>query len=82
MLAVRALVSYPTALAQLHVRIRTLVRVLAPGYAGAWCVWVVAGLAGSALLREVLAGEEQHLLVEAADDGDLRLLLLRRRCGT
>jgi len=28
------------------------------------------------LLSEVLAGEQQHLLVEAADDWDLGLLLL------
>ena len=50
-------------------------------------VWVVARLAWSALLREVLASEQEHLLVEAADDRDLGLLLggsrlrLRLRVG-
>ena len=33
----------------------------------------------TALLREVLASEEEHLLVEAADNGDFRLRL--RRAG-
>ena len=43
------------------------------------CIWVVTGLpwARSTLLCEILAGQQKHLLVEAADHGNLRLRLLR-----
>ena len=79
MVAVRILVTDASDLAQLDVRVGTLV-LPGPLREGRH-VRIVAGLAGhlAVLLREVLARQQEHLLVEAADDGNFRLrrLLLR-----
>ena len=73
MIAVRILIPYPSDLAQLNMRVCSLVlvRIFLEG----WSIWIVSGLTWhlTILLREVLASEEQHLLMEAADDGDFRL---------
>ena len=76
MVAVGVLVADAADLGELHVRGRSLVWVLLKRY----LVRVVAGLPRrrAALLREVLARQEQHLLVEAADNRDLGLSLGRR----
>lgn len=76
MVAVGVFVSNSPDLAQLHVRGRTLViRILLER----WRIRVVPRLswARAVLLSKVLTGQQQHLLVEAADDGDLRLRLRR-----
>ena len=77
--AVGVLVANAADLAELHVRVSILVRILLLGVR--WHVRVVAGLASdrvtnAALLCEVLARQQEHLLVEAADDGYLWLSLL------
>ena len=73
MVAVRILVPDASDLAQLDVRVGTLV--LSGPLREGWHVRIVAGLAGhlAVLLREVLARQQEHLLVEAADDGNFRL---------
>ena len=78
MIAVRILVSNPSDLTELDVGVCSLVS----------CAWsfserrilrIVAWLSRHLviLLREVLAREQEHLLVETADDGNLGL---SRRC--
>ena len=84
MIAIWVLVANATNLAQLHMRVATSlpVRIFLIGRR----IRVVAWLARSVriLLREILTSQEQHLFVEAADDGDLWLRLLSvastRRC--
>ena len=83
MVAVGVLVSNSAYLAELYVRVGILVRILLLGVRGH--VGIVAGLARDSvvhitLLCEVLTCQQEHLLVEATDDGDLwlSLLLLRR----
>ena len=74
MVAVGILVPYAPDLTELNVRVGPLAaspRRLLVGRS----VRIVPRLAGhlAILLSEVLAGQQEHLLVEAADDGDLGL---------
>ena len=73
MVAVRVLVADAADLSELDVRSRSLIRVLLKRY----LVRIVARLASrrAALLCEVLACQEQHLFVEAADNRNLGLSL-------
>jgi hypothetical protein len=80
--AVGVLVSNAAYLAELYVRVGILVRILLLGVRGH--VRIEAGLARDSvvhitLLGEVLTRQQEHLLVEATDDGYLWLSLLLRR---
>ena len=82
MVAVGVLVTNAAYLAELYVRVSILVRILLLGVR--WHVRVVAGLAGDrvvniTLLGKVLTRQQEHLFVEATDDGYLWLSLLLRR---
>ena len=74
MIAVRILVPYASDLTQLDMRVRTLTGSLLVRRR----VGIVSRLAhlSCALLREILAGQKEHLLVEAAYDRDFWLSLL------
>ena len=74
MIAVRILVPYASDLTQLDMRVRTLTGSLLVGRR----VGIVSRLAhlSCALLREILAGQKEHLLVEAAYDRYFWLSLL------
>ena len=74
MIAVGVLVADAPDLAQLYMRISTLV--LGPlRERGSIRIVSKLTVGGRALLRKVLARQEQHLLVESTDDWDLRLTL-------
>lgn len=79
MVAVGIFIPDASDLTELHVRVGPLIAG-AGDFLVRRNVRVVARLARhlAVLLREILAREQEHLLVEAADDGDLRLR--RRRC--
>ena len=82
MVAVGVLVSNAAYLAELCVRVGILVRILLLGVR--WHVRIEAGLARDSvvhitLLGEVLTRQQEHLFVEATDNGDLWLSLLLRR---
>ena len=74
MIAVRILVPYASDLTQLDMRVRTLTGSLLVRRR----VGIVSRLAylSCALLREILAGQKEHLLVEAAYDRYFWLSLL------
>ena len=79
MVAVGVLVTNAAYLAELYVRVSILVRILL--LCVRWHVRVVAGLAGDrvvniTLLGKVLTRQQEHLLVEAADDRYFWLSLL------
>ena len=74
MIAVGVLVSYAADLAELDMGVGILVGILT--LQGWWHIGVVAWLARTRLLSKVLTRQQEHLLVEATDDRDFRLLLL------
>ena len=74
-IAIGIFVSNSSNLTQLHVRICTLIWIFPSRHSRTWSVGIVSSLSRSIRLREVLAGEQKHLLMEATNNWNFRLLL-------